>query len=221
MRSLALAAAALSGAACGGGVLKGNAGDGGTADTGATDGTTLSPMDGGATFADGGRLPLGDGGASSDDSGAGVEPGGGIVDAGYYHGDGSFWVDGGAYPGLPDGSQGETDASSTGDASTGVTVLVSQIQVTPNRMVSDGTLLFWTNPGLYAMPVGGGAITTLLAEQTGAPSGGSFLAVDDVNLYVLIGSSLIRMPKNGDPATLVNESGATVIDATMLGSRLY
>lgn len=196
---------------------------------------------------------------------------GGYVDAGYYYGADSFWVDGGAYPELADAaSQGTADAASgdasagcgalsaccvtltgttqalcntvsgTGDATncgtalaqlesagdcTGVTVLASQVQVPASRMVSDGTLLFWStfeaSPGLFAMPVGGGPITTLLSAETANASGGSFLAVDDVNVYVLEGDSLVRVPKNGAPATLVNEEGAMVVNATLLGGTAY
>jgi hypothetical protein len=162
------------------------------------------------------------------------------VDAGYYYGDGSFWVEGGAYPDLPDASGGR-DAS-TGDGSigcsalsaccatltgasqslcnsvagsgnatncsteladlqslgncTGVTILAPEGQVPANEIVSDGRLLFWTTsqtPGLLAMPVGGGPITTLLGGSVGNGCSGGipgdegcfFLAVDDVNVYVL------------------------------------
>jgi hypothetical protein len=93
-------------------------------------------------------------------------------------------------------------------------------------------LLFWTTsqtPGLLAMPVGGGDITILLDGQVGNQCSGGisedegcfFLAVDDVNVYVLENTSLIRIPKSGDPATLVNEPGATVVSVTSLGTTAY
>ncbi len=107
---------------------------------------------------------------------------------------------------------------------TGVSVLASLIQTPPFRLVSDGTLLFWietsNSPGLLAMPVGGGDITILV-------SGASndidlfFLAVDDVNVYVMENNELVRIPKAGGPATLVNESGAMVFAATTLGNSAY
>jgi hypothetical protein len=110
---------------------------------------------------------------------------------------------------------------------TGVSVLASNIQIVPNQLVSDGTTLFWTTtdtPGLAAMPVRGGPITTLLNGTVGSGSGfgtSFFLAVDDVNVYVLLNFSLVRIPKNGAAPTLVTESGAQVITAAALGSTAY
>jgi hypothetical protein len=269
----AWAIAALSLAACGG-EAQGTSGDSGTH----VDATTADGAE-----ADG-RPPPADGAphdAHSDslehhDTGS-TAMGGGPVDAGYYFGDGSFWVEGGAYPDLPDGSVpdvGVADAA-MGDASpgcgalsaccatltassqalcetiagagnatncatelaqlesegncTGVTILASKVQVAPNRMVSDGKLLFWTTtetPGLLAMPVGGGPITILLDgpfnnDYKGVDNESVFLAVDDVNVYVLEGHGVTRIPKDGSAATLVNESGAVVMAATMLGSTAY
>ena len=106
---------------------------------------------------------------------------------------------------------------------TGVSILASQLQVPPYRIVSDGTLLFWTTngtPGLLAMPVGGGSVRILLDERIPNAENG-FLAVDDLNLYVLEASDLIRIPKGGGAATLVNEPGASVGYATSLGSSVY
>jgi hypothetical protein len=197
------------------------------------------------------------------------------VDAGYYTGDGSFFVDGGAYADAttnPDSGGGLADAEgdgvasgcaalagccpslsgasqslcnavvSAGDATncaaelaqlesegecTGVAILASEIQVPANRLVSDGNLLFWTTtgtPSLLAMPVGGGPITVLLDEPIsnsfGVINGASafFLAVDDANVYVLKDNGLLRIPKNGSPAALVNEVGGSVIDVTILGT---
>jgi hypothetical protein len=106
-----------------------------------------------------------------------------------------------------------------------VTILTTDVQVPANLMVSDGTLLFWTTfesaLGLFAMPVQGGAVTTLLSGQTGNSWGGAFLAVDDLNVYVLAVHSLLRLPKNGAPPTLINEAGATVVAATSLGGTVY
>jgi hypothetical protein len=79
------------------------------------------------------------------------------------------------------------------------------------------------------MPVGGGSVTVLLdgplTNTDGyvgvlAPSD-TFLAVDDVNVYVLMNNALVRIPKRGGAATLVNESGAVVLDATVLGNTAY
>jgi hypothetical protein len=198
-------------------------------------------------------------------------PGGGYVDAGLYYGDGSFWVEGGAYPNPPEaGDDGGPDASTVdastpcgqlaaccptltggpqslcnsvaaaGDATncatelaqlqsqgncTGVTILATDQQVPASRMVSDGTLLFWTTfesaPGLFAMPVQGGTVTTLLSGQAGNSWGGDFLAVDDLNVYVLAGNSLLRLPRNGAQPTLINGSGASVANATSLGGTAY
>ncbi len=113
----------------------------------------------------------------------------------------------------------------SGGYCSGSSILATQIQVQPNRIVSDGTLLFWTtfesSPGLMAMPVRGGPITTLLSAPTANSQGGVFLAVDDVNVYVLEGYSLVRIPKNGAPPTLINEGGATVLAATSLAGTAY
>jgi hypothetical protein len=99
------------------------------------------------------------------------------------------------------------------------------VQVPASRIVSDGSLLFWstfqTSPGLFAMPVAGGPITILLSAATGNSGGGSFLAVDDVNVYVLEGNSLVCIPKDGAPATLVNDEGAMVNSATSLAGTAY
>jgi hypothetical protein len=217
-------------------------------------------------------------GGGTDSSGGNASStvmGGGPVDAGYYYGNGSFWVEGGAYPQqlLDAGSEAGTNASVvdaspgcaplasccatltggsqslcesvavTGDGTdcatelnqlqsggncTGVAVLASQVQVPPNLLVSDGTLLFWTTtatPALLAMPVGGGNITVLLSGPITNAIGGDapppFLAVDDVNVYVLESEELVRIPKNGGAATLVNESGVQVFAATTLGSTAY
>jgi hypothetical protein len=202
--------------------------------------------------------------------------GGGIVDAGYYYGDGSYWADG-AYPPPSDAASGQTDDAEVIDASpgcaalaaccptltgssqalcdlvaqggntancatelsqlqaegdcTGATVLASQVQVPPSRLVSDGTMLFWTttgSPGLLAMPVGGGPITTVLAGPVG-----DFLAVDDLNVYVLQANgvtsaseaiqlwNIIRIPKDGGAATLVNEAGAQILAASTTGTTAY
>ena len=105
---------------------------------------------------------------------------------------------------------------------TGVSILASQVQVPPNVLVSDGTLLFWTtttSPGLLAMPVGGGEITILLDGPItntllGASGPDVFLAVDAVNVYVLQNNGLVRIPKDGSPATLVNDPGVLVLAAT-------
>ena len=274
--------------ACGA-VARGGPGDSGTTtEAGGTDApVVVSPgqgPDGGltgtdATVADSGSLlPDGtsaDSGSVSNDATVG---GAGPVDAGYYYGDGSYWVDGGAYPDAPmpgdasgdAGADGETiDASpgclplaaccpsvsgatqsvcesiaqagngadcgaelallqGAGDC-TGATVLASLVQVPPDYMVSDGTTLFWltsATPGLLAMPVEGGPITTLLTgpgtNDFGPFSEGTpFLAVDDITVYLHQNEGITRIPKAGGPATLVNESGAAVYAATSLASTAY
>jgi hypothetical protein len=112
---------------------------------------------------------------------------------------------------------------------TGVSVLASQIQVVPTWLASDGTTLFYVtseSPGLLAVPVGGGAVATLLSGKVNP----DFLVVDDVNVYVMEphsnGSpfsawSLLRIPKNGSAASLVNDVGAYVLEATTLGGTVY
>lgn len=119
----------------------------------------------------------------------------------------------------------------------GVSVLASQIQLPASRLVSDGTTLFWTNyqqsAGLIAMPVGGGAIKTLLTGIV------DVVYVDDVNVYVVIApsltsfgdtniatylmdnASLVRVPKNGTAATRMSDAGASVWAATVLDGTAY
>jgi hypothetical protein len=232
--------------------------------------------DGGPTQVDGG--PVQRDGGTDGSAPPGSDAGLTYVDAGYYRGDGAFFLDGGAYAdaGTPldastggglDASllvptcatlatccaslQGSSQSLCTSTATannaancaaeqsqlavegncTGVSVLASQQQVPPNRMVSDGTLLFWTTastPGLLAMPVGGGVVTVLLeapvantnAYNVSVPDD-TFLAVDNVNVYVLMSNALVRIPKAGGPATLVSAPGAFAIAATQLGAAAY
>jgi hypothetical protein len=111
----------------------------------------------------------------------------------------------------------------TGDC-TGVSVLASDVQVPPNVLVSDGTLLFWTTastPALLSMPVRGGPIKILLTGPITNRWAGAFLAVDGSNVYVLQNDELVRIPKAGGGATLVNEPGATLLAATSLGGSAY
>jgi hypothetical protein len=121
----------------------------------------------------------------------------------------------------------------SGGSCTGVSVLASQGQVPANELVSDGTTLFWTTsetPGLLAMPVGGGPISILLDGSVGNQCSGGipedegcyFLAVDDINVYVLVNESLLRVPRNGGAATLVNEPTASgSVSVTSLGGTAY
>jgi hypothetical protein len=129
--------------------------------------------------------------------------------------------------GLDDGANCSaelTQLESGGDC-TGVTVLATNVQVSPSRMASDGTTLFWTTsqgaPGLLAMPVGGGPIKIVLDGPVTNNSAAGFLAVDAVNLYVMQDDSLIRIPKSGHPASRITESGALVYAATTLGTTAY
>jgi hypothetical protein len=118
-------------AACGG-VVQGASGDSGAnaADGRAGDDRLLlDSSDGAATDAEdagsdrtvhgntdagrreGGREHADGGGGGGGDGGSSTRPGA-PVDAGKYFGDGSFWVDGGAYHGSPDGSvHGGMDAT--------------------------------------------------------------------------------------------------------------
>jgi hypothetical protein len=122
----------------------------------------------------------------------------------------------------------QSQLASDGDC-TGVSVLASQIQVPPNYMVSDGTTLFWTTdatPGLLAMPVQGGAITVLLSSAItntliGDNSPVVFLFVDNVNVYLLQNNGVVRIPKDGSPATLVSDPGTLVFAVSVLGSTVY
>lgn len=245
-----------------------------------------APAEGGRVIVDGGPAHV-DGGLTQQDGDTdataphGSDAGLTYVDAGYFHGDGSFFADGGAYADagtrLDGSSAGRTDGSIGIDATPGcaplaaccpsltgamqslcdsvaaagngancaaeltelesggncegVSVLASELQVPPNRMVSDGTTLFFTTnetPGLLAMPVSGGPVTTLLSATVGP----DFLAVDDANVYVMepqtgLGITagpcwnIIRVPKNGSAASLVNDPGAYVIAATLLGGSAY
>jgi hypothetical protein len=132
-----------------------------------------------------------------------------------------------AIAGLGDATNCSTELAQlqgAGDC-TGVATLASEIQVPPNWLVSDGTLLFWTTknetPGLLCMPVGGGAITILLEGPITNENANGFLAVDDMNVYLLQNSMLMRLPKNGAPASLVNESGAVLAAVSALGGVAY
>jgi len=201
------------------------------------------------------------------------------VDAGIYRGDGSFFVDGGAYPDAAvgndgssvDGADGSTGIDATpgcaplaaccssltgtslslcvsvaesgnagncaaeltelegGGDCMGVSVLASEVQVPPNYMVSDGTTLFWTTnatPGLVAMPVHGGSSAVVLSGAvTNTLLGGNspvvFLYVDAVNVYILQNDGLVRIPKDGNQATLISDPGTLVLAVSVLGSTAY
>jgi hypothetical protein len=119
----------------------------------------------------------------------------------------------------------------------GISIVASEIQLPPSRLISDGTTLFWTNyqqsAGLLAAPVGGGPVTTLLTGIV------DVVYADDVNVYAIVGSSLVsfgdgdldtylmndasllRIPKNGAAATRMNSAGASVWAATTLGATAY
>jgi hypothetical protein len=239
----------------------------------------VQPTDGGRVPVDG-EPPVQDGGPDATTQ-HGSDGGITYIDAGYYRGDGSFFVDAAVYPdvgsprdapmttdavavdgglvaacatlaaccpSLQGGSQSLCASTALADSATncsaeqaqlaavgdctGVSVLASQVQATPTWLVSDGTTLFWTTgatPALLAMPVEGGAVTVLLEGPiTNNPipnrvdcSACAFLGVDDVNVYILESNSLVRIPKNGAAATLVNEPGAGVVAATTLGGIAY
>jgi hypothetical protein len=80
---------------------------------------------------------------------------------------------------------------------------------------------------LLAVPVAGGPVTILRGDPITNPAYGMggftnpFLAVDDVDVYVLMNNSLVRIPKDGSPATLVNETGGVVQAATVLGGSAF
>jgi hypothetical protein len=60
-----------------------------------------------------------------------------------------------------------------------------------------------------------------VGAQVASSGGASYLAVDDVNVYVVQGDSFVRIPKNGTPSTLINEAGGQVQNATTLGTNAY
>jgi hypothetical protein len=114
------------------------------------------------------------------------------------------------------GSDGGADDEGDG----GVMTVASEIQEPPWQMVSDGTTLFWLTDNastLSSMPVGGGAIKTVLPANVG----GGLLAVDDVNVYIVQHSAVYRVPKDGSTPSLVSESGVEIGSATTLGTRAY
>jgi hypothetical protein len=108
---------------------------------------------------------------------------------------------------------------------TGISVLASEIQVSPARLVSDGAALFWTaseGPGLQAMPVHGGPITILLTDAAAIVP--SFLEVDAANVYVFLqnnNGALVRLPKSGAPPSMINGGSEGVGAATTLAGRAY
>ena len=112
----------------------------------------------------------------------------------------------------------------SGGSCTGVTVLTSDVPWGPASLVSDGTTLFWTANtsggsapfGLYAMPVGGGAIKTLLDDD----SVYEVLSVDDLNLYIVRGG-IVRLPKNGGAPSFISEAGAAIAGIATLGGTAY
>jgi hypothetical protein len=192
-------AAGLSPTACGGGEAQERTGDGGP-------GTTTVSTDGGLTDATPGCGPLA--ACCGSLSGATQTLCNTVVGAGN-----------------ATSCAAELTQLQSGGYCSGSSVLATKIQVPPNRIVSDGKTLYWTtfqsSPGLMAMPVQGGTITTLLSAQTGNSQGGVFLAVDDVNVYVLEGYSLVRVPKSGGAPTPLSEAGATVLAATSLAGTAY
>ncbi len=113
-----------------------------------------------------------------------------------------------------------TQLQSTGECM-GVSIIASEIQQPATQLLSDGTTLFWTDTynstGLFAVPVGGGAIKTLVAG--GVQLG--LVAVDDVNVYVTENPGLLRLPKNGSAPSLVSEAGAHILAVTTLGTSAY
>ena len=103
----------------------------------------------------------------------------------------------------------------------------------PTQMVSDGTTLFWidsvvstgsgsTYPYVYSAPVGGGAVTTFLAQPVMTGS----LAVDATNVYGVVGTmastnSFIAIRKS-DGVQRTLSDGAVHIDASaILGGNAY
>jgi hypothetical protein len=199
----------LSGLACCGGLVSGSTGGSGSTHS---------------TQSDSGTPPSSPGHVQDDNDGGSPPPV--YVDAGLYRGDGSFFVDGGAYP--DEGTaHGGIDAGSTSIVATG-------IRHPPNHLVSDGSTLFWTNfkesAGLLAIPVGGGPITRLLSGIV------QLVDVDDLNLYVIVATSLgqmgtgevqifpmenaslLRIPKNGAAATRISGGGEVWAATTLTGT---
>jgi hypothetical protein len=143
---------------------------------------------------------------------------------------------------------GETINGGGGDgggSASGAATIASLIQATPTHLVSDGTSLFWIadssggaegSGSVWSMPVGGGTIKIVAGmvssgteNYNNEPVSTGFLAVDDVNVYYSGGgaqggipSGLYRAPKgSGGKPALVNESGATPLAETVLGTRAY
>jgi hypothetical protein len=121
---------------------------------------------------------------------------------------------------IDDGSSvGAPEAGPSGAGAGGATVIASQIQLTPLNLVSDGTTLFWTSAvgrQLSSMPVGGGAITTVVPAPGAS---GGFLAADDLNVYYYSQQGLARVQKGGGTPSLITDTSA--VSAAVLGSTLY
>jgi hypothetical protein len=123
---------------------------------------------------------------------------------------------------------GAGQAPSQDGAAATPTIIASEIQPTPTNLVSDGTSVYWvsasgTGSPISSVPVLGGAIQTVVPGNFP----GGFLAVDDVNVYYVDGTTggVDRAPKGGQgtPSAVTdeNDGGVLVGAMTVFGPTLY
>ncbi|MGH7435587.1 MAG: hypothetical protein ACRENE_07920 [Polyangiaceae bacterium] len=129
---------------------------------------------------------------------------------------------------------GTNDAGSKTAVGGEAVVVASRLQIAPSHMVSDGTWLYWVmpgdgasiSPGLFRMPVGGGAIVNLTGNRAVGPW---LLAVDDVSVYFVVGQGPVEImaaPKETDGGSFsVARSLTTATSAwggaTVLGDKMF
>ena len=160
--------------------------------------------------------------ADADHSKDGGPDAGGVVyvDAGEYHGDGSFFVDGGAYPdvGTPsDGSShGGTDAGT--DAAPGCGPLAAccnslptSLQALCSDIVSQGIAANCATELTQLEGAGDCMGVSVLASEIQAPP--YFMASDGTLLFWTTSqsSSLVAMPVGGGPITTLVSGGAQLV----------
>lgn len=118
---------------------------------------------------------------------------------------------------------GSNEAGAGAGSGAGPTVIASEIQLIPTKLVSDGTTLFWAaddSSSLWSMPVTGGTIQTIASSSVEG-----LLGVDDFSVYVLaeFGSSLgvYTVPKSGGSLAVVTGAEDNLNSATIMGANLY
>jgi hypothetical protein len=127
-------------------------------------------------------------------------------------------INGGGGGGSDASTDGHLFADGPSQVDSGPATIATQVQQTPDEMLSDGVTLFWlsqTTPALFSMPVGGGATTTVVAANVNQ----GLLAVDDTSVYFQGNSGVFRVAKAGGSPVLVSDSD--VLSATTFGSRVY